>query len=72
MKVGSKRRRTKQTIEDERVAAEAKAQAIEEKLATIDRVLQENARLKAQPEPSSVTERVLEQMLEQGFVQRDD
>ena len=47
MKVGSKRRRTKQTIEDERVAAEAKAQAIEEKLATIDRVLQENARLKA-------------------------
>lgn len=72
MKVGSKRRRTKQTIDDERVAAEAKAQAIEEKLATIDRVLQENARLKAQPEPSSVAERVLEQMLEQGFVQRDD
>ena len=59
MKVGSKRRRTKQTIEDEKMAAEVKAQAIEEKLATIDRVLQENARLKAQPEPNSDAERVL-------------
>ena len=59
MKVGSKRRRTKQTIEDEKMAAEVKAQAIEVKLATIDRVLQENARLKAQPEPNSDAERVL-------------
>ena len=38
MKIGSKRRRTKQEIEDEKVAALAKEAAIQDKLATIDRL----------------------------------
>ena len=38
MKVGSKRRRTKQEIEDEKLAALAKEAAIQDKLATIDRL----------------------------------
>ena len=36
MKVGSKRRRSKQTIEDEKLAALTKQQAIEDKLKLVD------------------------------------
>ena len=38
MKVTSKRRRTKQEIEDEKAAALAKEEAIQDKLKTIDRL----------------------------------
>ena len=48
MKIGSKRRRTKQTILDDKVEAETKALAIEEKLKTIDRLQQELKNAKAQ------------------------
>ena len=50
MKLGSKRRRTKQTIEDEKLEAITKAQAIEEKLALLDKLQQENTTLKSQQE----------------------
>ena len=43
MKIGSKRRRTKQQIEDDKLAAQTKAAAIEEKLKMLDQVIQENA-----------------------------
>jgi DNA-binding IclR family transcriptional regulator len=71
MKIGSKRRRTKQTIEDESLAALTKQQAIEEKLALFEKLKVENAQLKAQPETGSEAERVLSNMLQAGFVQRE-
>ena len=71
MKVGSKRRRTKQTIIDDNTAALSKAQAVEEKLALLEKLKVENAHLKAQPEVGSEAERVLSNMLDAGFVMRD-
>ena len=46
MKMTSKRRRTKQEIADEKAKSEAKAAALEEKLALLDNLMQENANLK--------------------------
>ena len=68
MKVGSKRRRTKQEIEDDKAAALAKQEAIQEKLNLIARLQQENAQLKALPQVDSEAERVLSQMLQSGYV----
>lgn len=68
MKVGSKRRRTKQEIEDDKAAALAKQEAIQEKLNLIARLQQENAQLKALPQEDSEAERVLSQMLQSGYV----
>ena len=68
MKVGSKLRRTKQEIEDDKAAALAKQEAIQEKLNLIARLQQENAQLKALPQEDSEAERVLSQMLQSGYV----
>ena len=68
MKVGSKRRRTKQEIEDDKASALAKQEAIQEKLNLIARLQQENAQLKALPQEDSEAERVLSQMLQSGYV----
>ena len=46
MKMTSKRRRTKQQIADDKAKAESKAAALEEKLALLDNLMQENAHLK--------------------------
>ena len=70
MKVGSKRRRTKQEILDDKAKAEAKAAAIDEKLALLDNLLQENAQLKAAAGGESEAERILSQMLAAGHVHR--
>ena len=48
MKMTSKRRRTKQQIEDDKAAAQAKAEALEEKLGLIDRLQQELTHVQAQ------------------------
>ena len=45
MKIGSKRRRTKQQIEDDKNVALSKQQAIEEKLMLIENLQRENAKL---------------------------
>jgi len=45
MKIGSKRRRTKQQIEDDKNVALSKQQAIEEKLVLIENLQRENAKL---------------------------
>ena len=71
MKVGSKRRRTKMQIEEEKADALTKQQAIEEKLAFLETLVQENAALKAKQEGPNEAELVLSQMLEAGYVQRD-
>ena len=52
MKIGSKRRRTKQEIEDDKLAVISKQIAIEEKLALIENLQRENAKLKSQ-QPSN-------------------
>ena len=72
MKIGSKRRRTKQQIEDDKLEALTKQHAIEEKLNLIARLQQENAELKAKSPPVEEAQVILTQMLEQGFVHRDD
>ena len=72
MKIGSKRRRTKQEIEDDNLAAATKQQAVEEKLQLIERLQQENAELKAKSPPVEEAQRILTQMLEAGFVERDE
>ena len=48
MKMTSKRRRTKQQIQDDKAAAQAKAEALEEKLGLIDRLQQELNHVQAQ------------------------
>ena len=53
MKVGSKRRRGRQEIEDEKLAAETKQRAIEEKLSLFEKVMQENTELKSEQEAES-------------------
>ena len=50
MKIGSKRRRSKATIEEDKLKAQLKQQAIEEKLELLERVLVENQELKAKPQ----------------------
>ena len=71
MKCGSKRRKSRKTIEQDKLEALTKQQAIEEKLALFDKIVAENAKFKAQPELGSKAEKVLSQMLDAGFVQRD-
>ena len=50
MKPGSKRRRTKQEIKEEKLSAVTKAQAIEDKLKALERIVEENVELKQQQE----------------------
>ena len=72
MKIGSKRRRTKQQIEDEKLEALTKAAAIEDKLKSIDRLQAQLSDMKAQQQEDNEAERILSQMMDQGFVQRDE
>ena len=48
MKVGSKRRRSRATIQSQKIEALTKAQAIEDKLKNLERLIEENAELKQQ------------------------
>ena len=73
MKVGSKRRRTKQQIEDDKVAALVKAEAIEEKLKMLDQVIKENAEIKAnQEQQKSEAENVVSHLIDQGLIHKDN
>ena len=72
MKIGSKRRRTKQQIEEEKLEALTKAAAIEDKLKSIDRLQAQLSDMKAQQQEDNEAERILSQMMDQGFVQRDE
>ena len=68
MKVGSKRRRQRATIEKERLESLTKAQAIEDKLKNLERLIEENAELKAQQEVGAKAQQTLQAMCESGFV----
>lgn len=72
MKIGSKRRRTKQQIEDDKLESSTKQQAIEEKLALFERLQQENAQLKAQQDTETEAQRILGQMVDAGHAHRDE
>ena len=63
MKVGSKRRRGRQQIEDEKLAAETKQRAIEEKLSLFEKVMNENAQLKTDQQEENEARQVLNFML---------
>ena len=70
MKITSKRRRTKQEIIDEKAAALSKEQAIQDKLATIDRIQQELQITQEQAQGNNDAQRILAQMAEAGHVHR--
>ena len=72
MKPGSKRRRTKQEIKEEKLAAVTKAQAIEDKLKALERLVEENAELKQQQEAGMKAQQALQSMMESGFVGMDE
>ena len=63
MKVGSRRRRGRQQIEDEKLEAETKRKATEEKLALFDKLKQENAQLKTEQQEETEARQVLNAML---------
>ena len=72
MKVGSKRRRTKQEILDQKSEALIKQQAIEEKLAKYDQLQQELQEAKQKAEANSNAREIVNEMLEQGYVEVND
>ena len=63
MKVGSRRRRSKATIETERLEALTRQQAIEDKLKNLERLLEENAELKQQQEAGTKAQQAIQQMI---------
>ena len=72
MKMTSMRRRTKQQIQDDKAAAQAKQAALEEKLQLIDRLQQELAEVQAQQQVDQNAKKVLGQMLDAGFLVQDE
>lgn len=72
MKVGSKRRRTKQEILDQKNEAVVKQQAIEDKLANYEVMKQQLEEARQLAEENAGASEVVQGMLEQGFVERAD
>ena len=72
MKVTSKRRRTRQEIEDAKVSALAKEQAVQDKLKTIDRLQAQLAEVQAQQQVYQKDQEALANMLSTGFLARDE
>ena len=72
MKVTSKRRRTRQEIEDAKVSALAKEQAVQDKLKTIDRLQAQLAEVQAQQQVYQKDQEALGNMLQAGFLARDE
>ena len=69
--MGSKRRRTKAEIEEQKLEAMTKQQAIEDKLKTIDHLQQQLAEVQGMQNAENEATRVLQDMMNAGFVQRD-
>ena len=72
MKASSSRRRTKQEIKDAQVAAQVKAQALADKLKTIERLQQELTNAKAQQNMPSKEQEAFANMLISGFIAKDE
>ena len=70
MKVGSKRRRTKQEILDQKEESMMKQQAIEEKLAKFDQMKRELEQAKQMAEVNAEASEIVQGMLDQGFVEK--
>ena len=71
MKVTSQRRRTKQEILDDKAAALAKEEAIQDKLKTIDRLHLELQKVQAAQEAHNKNEEAIQSMLNTGFIAPD-
>jgi molecular chaperone GrpE (heat shock protein) len=71
MKATSVRRRTKQEIEDQKAAALAKEEAIQDKLKTIDRLHIELQKVSAAQEANQKNEEAIQSMLQAGFIAPD-
>ena len=72
MKICSKRRRGRQEIEDAKLEALSRQQAIEDKLKNLERLLEENAELKQQQEAGKKAQWTLQNMVSQGFIAVDE
>ena len=68
MKASSTRRRTKQEILEAKAAALAKGQAIQDKLATIERLQQELAVVAAKQAEADMAQDTINEMLSAGFL----
>ena len=72
MAVGSKRRRTKLEIHEQKLEALSRQQAIEDKLKNLERLLEENAELKQQQDAGKKAQWTLQNMVSQGFLAVDE
>ena len=70
MKVGSKRRRTKQEIRDQKEESMVKQQAIEDKLAKFDQMKRELEQAKQIAEENAEASEIVQGMIDQGFVEK--
>lgn len=69
MKIGSKRRRTKQEIMDQKTETQVKAQALNDKLASFERLQQELEDAKQQAQINQESNNVVNQMIDSGYVE---
>ena len=72
MAVGSKRRRTRLEIDQQKLEALTKQQAIEYKLKNLERLIEENAELKQQQEAGAKAQQTLQTMFDGGFIDVDE
>ena len=68
MKIGSKRRRSRATIEAQKLEALTRQQAIEDKLKNLERLIEENAELKQQQEAGAKAQQAIQEMLSSGYL----
>ena len=69
MKSGSKRRRSRATIEAQKLEALTRQQVIEDKLKNLERLIEENAELKQQQEAGTKAQVAIQQMMSAGYIQ---
>ena len=71
MKIGSKRRRTRQEIDDDKLESATKQQALEAKLKNFERLQQENQALQQQAQENAGANELVASMMAEGFIVQD-
>ena len=66
LKVGTKRRRTRQEIQDQKEEAELKQQSVEQKLSQIDSLMQRCAELEQKAQHNEAADLILRDMINKG------
>ena len=72
MAVGSKRRRTKLEIHEQKLEALSRQQAIEDKLKNLERLIEETAELKQQQDAGAKAQQTLQSMFDSGYIDVDN